>query len=285
MVLGKYLDITTVKTTDKALQKLSQDGGIVSTLLIHALETGVIEGAIVAMPTEEPWNPEPYVATTADEIIAAAGTKYVLCPLNSALKIAARENGLDKIGMVGMHCLTYAVRKMQLYPFGARHLPNKMALLLGIFCTENFTYPGIKAIIEEIHKVNIEQVQKMDVSKGKMIVTSSLGERVEVPVRLTHSYVQPGCYLCPDLTARTADVSTGSIGSPDGWSTVMPRTQTGKQLFDGAVEVGLFETKPIDPGKFGMEMLTRLAQSKWDRSERTRKERTEIGLPNPFGSL
>jgi coenzyme F420 hydrogenase subunit beta len=285
MVLGKYLDIMTVKTTDKALQKQSQDGGIVSTLLIQALETGVIEGAIVAMPTEEPWNPEPYVATTPEEIIAAAGTKYVLCPLNSALKIAARENGLDKIGMVGMHCLTYAVRKMQLYPFGARHLPNKMALLLGIFCTENFTYTGIKAIIEEIHKVNIEQVQKMDVSKGKMIVTSSLGERVEVPVKLTHNYVQPGCYLCPDLTARTADISTGSIGSPDGWSTVMPRTQTGRNLFESAVEVGLFETKPIDPGKFGMEMLTRLAQSKWDRSERTRKERTEIGLPNPFSSL
>jgi coenzyme F420 hydrogenase subunit beta len=275
----------TVKTTEKALQKQSQDGGIVSTLLIHALDTGAIEGAIVAMPTEEPWNPVPYVATTPEEIIAAAGTKYVLCPLNSALKIAARENGLDKIGMVGMHCLTYAVRKMQLYPFGARHLPNKMALLLGIFCTENFTYTGIKAIVEEIHKVNIEQVQKMDVSKGKMIVTSSMGERVEVPVKLTHNYVQPGCYLCPDLTARTADISTGSIGSPDGWSTVMPRTQTGKQLFESAVEVGLFETKPIDPGKFGMEMLTRLAQSKWDRSERTRNERTEIGLPNPFSSL
>jgi coenzyme F420 hydrogenase subunit beta len=285
MVLGKYLDIMTVKTTEKALQKQSQDGGIVSTLLIHALDTGAIEGAIVAMPTEEPWNPVPYVATTPEEIIAAAGTKYVLCPLNSALKIAARENGLDKIGMVGMHCLTYAVRKMQLYPFGARHLPNKMALLLGIFCTENFTYTGIKAIVEEIHKVNIEQVQKMDVSKGKMIVTSSMGERVEVPVKLTHNYVQPGCYLCPDLTARTADISTGSIGSPDGWSTVMPRTQTGKQLFESAVEVGLFETKPIDPGKFGMEMLTRLAQSKWDRSERTRNERTEIGLPNPFSSL
>jgi len=65
----------------------------------------------------------------------------------------------------------------------------------------------------------------------------------------------------------------------------MPRTQTGKQLFESAVEVGLFETKPIDPGKFGMEMLTRLAQSKWDRAERTRNERTEIGLPNPFSSL
>ncbi|MEI7826273.1 MAG: coenzyme F420 hydrogenase subunit beta [Euryarchaeota archaeon] len=282
MVLGKYLDIMTVKTTDKMLQRQSQDGGIVSTLLIHALETGVIEGAIVAMPTEEPWNPVPYVATTPEEIIAAAGTKYVVCPLNHALKIAARENALDKIGIVGMHCLTYAVRKMQLYPFGARHLPQKMALLLGIFCTENFSYTGIKAIVEEIHKVNIEQVSKMDVSKGKMIVTSCMGERVEVPVKLTHNYVQPGCFLCPDLTARTADISTGSIGSPDGWSTVMPRTQTGKNLFESAVEVGLFESKPIDPGKFGMEMLTRLAQSKWDRSEKTRAERAEIGLPNPF---
>jgi len=282
MVLGKYLDIMTVKTTDKTLQKYSQDGGIVSSLLIHALETGVIEGAIVAMPTDEPWNPEPYVATTPEEIIAAAGTKYVLCPLNNALKIAARENGLDKIGMVGMHCLTYAVRKMQLYPFGARHLPQKMALLLGIFCTENFSYTGIKAIVEELHKVNIEHVQKMDVSKGKMIVTSNMGERVEVPVKLTHSYVQPGCYICPDLTARTADISTGSIGSPDGWSTVMPRTKVGKDLFQSAVDMGLFETKPIDPGKFGMEMLTRLAQNKWDRSEKTRAERAEIGLPNPF---
>jgi coenzyme F420 hydrogenase subunit beta len=48
------------------------------------------------------------------------------------------------------------------------------------------------------------------------------------------------------------------------------------------VDVGLFETKPIDPGKTGMEMLTKLAQNKWDRSEKTRNERTEIGLPNPF---
>ena len=282
MVLGKYTDVMTVRATDKGLLRQSQDGGIVSGLLVHALENGLIEGAVVAMPTDEPWNPQPYVATTAEEIIAAAGTKYVLCPLNNVVKMAAREYGLDKIGFVGMHCLTYAIRKMQLYPFGARHLPNKMALLLGIFCTENFHYEGIKAIIEELHKVNIEQVSKMDVSKGKMIVVSKMGDRVEVPVKLTHNYVQPGCYVCPDLTARTADISTGSIGSPDGWSTVMPRTKVGKDLFQSAVDAGLFETKPIDPGKTGMEMLTKLAQNKWDRSEKTRNERAEIGLPNPF---
>ncbi|MDD1721218.1 MAG: coenzyme F420 hydrogenase subunit beta [Euryarchaeota archaeon] len=282
MVLGKYTDVMTVRATDKALLRQSQDGGIVTSLFIQALENGVIEGAVVAMPTDEPWNPQPYVATTPEEIIAAAGTKYVLCPNVNMVKMAAREYGLDKIGMVGMHCLTYAVRKMQLYPFGARHLPNRMALLLGIFCTENFHYEGIKAIVEELHRVNIEQVKKMDVSKGKMIVSTTMGDRVEVPVKLTHNYVQPGCFVCPDLTARTADISTGSIGSPDGWSTVMPRTQVGKDLFQSAVDAGIFETKPIDPGKFGMEMLTNLAQKKWDRSVKTRQERAEIGLPNPF---
>lgn len=282
MVLGKYTDVMTVRATDKGLLRQSQDGGIVSGLFVHALENGVIEGAVVAMPTDEPWNPEPYVATTPEEIIAAAGTKYVLCPNNNVVKMAAREYGLDKIGFVGMHCLTYAVRKMQLYPFGARHLPSKMALLLGIFCTENFHYEGIKAIAEELHKVDIEQVKKMDVSKGKMIITTTLGDRVEVPVKLTHNYVQPGCFVCPDLTARTADISTGSIGSPDGWSTVMTRTQVGKDLWQSAVDAGIFEAKPIDPGKFGMEMLTNLAQKKWDRSVKTRQERTEIGLPNPF---
>lgn len=282
MVLGKYLDIMTARTTDKALQKKAQDGGIVSALLIHALETKAIEGALVAMPTDEPWNPQPYVATTPEEIIAAAGTKYVLCPLNDAMKTAAREYALDKIGFVGMHCLTYAIRKMQLYPIGARHLPKTLALLVGIFCTENFHYEGIKAIIEELHKVNLEQVTKMDVTKGKMIVTTMAGDEVGVPVKLTHNYVQPGCYICPDLTARTADISTGSIGSPLGWSTVMPRTKVGKDLFQSAVDAGLFETKPIDPGKDGMEMLTKLAQNKWDRSVKTRQERTEIGLPNPF---
>jgi len=282
MVLGKYTDIMTVRTTDKALQKKAQDGGIVSALLIHALETGVIEGALVAMPTDEPWNPQPYVATTPEEIVAAAGTKYVLCPMNDVMKTAAREYNLDKIGFVGMHCLTYAARKMQLYPIGARHLPKTLALLVGIFCTENFHYEGIKAIIEELHKVNLELVEKMDVTKGKMIVTTKAGDEIGVPVKLTHNYVQPGCYVCPDLTARTADISTGSIGSPVGWSTVMPRTKVGKDVFQSAVDAGLFETKPIDSGPAGMELLTKLAQNKWDRSVKTRQERADLGLPNPF---
>ena len=282
MVLGKYTDIMTVRTSDKALQKKAQDGGIVSTLLIHALETGVIEGALVAMPTDEPWNPQPYVATTPEEIVAAAGTKYVLCPMNDVMKTAAREYNLDKIGFVGMHCLTYAARKMQLYPIGARHLPKTLALLVGIFCTENFHYEGIKAIIEELHKVNLELVEKMDVTKGKMIVTTKAGDEIGVPVKLTHNYVQPGCYVCPDLTARTADISTGSIGSPVGWSTVMPRTKVGKDVFQSAVDAGLFETKPIDSGPAGMELLTKLAQNKWDRSVKTRQERADLGLPNPF---
>ncbi len=53
-------------------------------------------------------------------------------------------------------CQIYAARKMQLYPFGARHIADKIALTVGIFCTENFSYAGLKTVIEDHCKVPIE---------------------------------------------------------------------------------------------------------------------------------
>src|SRR5674476_52563 len=42
MVLGKYLDIMTVKTTNKVLQKYSQDGGVASAYKKSACNTAIL---------------------------------------------------------------------------------------------------------------------------------------------------------------------------------------------------------------------------------------------------
>ncbi len=78
MVLGTYKDILTARATDKKIQKVSQDGGIVSALFTYALDEGIIEGAVVAGNTDTPWKPEPTIAMSADEIIANAISSIVI---------------------------------------------------------------------------------------------------------------------------------------------------------------------------------------------------------------
>ena len=130
MVLGTSKQIVSARATDKQIQAVSQDGGIVSGLLSFALEEKIIEGAVVAGPGKELWKPEPMVAMTKDEIIAAAGTKYTFSPNVMMLKKAVRQCGLEKVGTVAIPCQTMGIRKMQSYPFGVRFLADKIKLLV-----------------------------------------------------------------------------------------------------------------------------------------------------------
>ncbi len=80
----------------------AQDGGVATALLVQALESGIIDCAIVTDRDEE-WRTVSRVATTAEEIRAAAGTKYVIN--NSVIAVKeAMEKGCQKIGFVGTPC-------------------------------------------------------------------------------------------------------------------------------------------------------------------------------------
>jgi len=48
MVLGTYKEALSARSTDKQIQKISQDGGIVTDLLSLALDEKIIDGAVVA---------------------------------------------------------------------------------------------------------------------------------------------------------------------------------------------------------------------------------------------
>lgn len=281
MVLGTYKEAVSARATDKQIQKVSQDGGIVTALLSYALDEGIIEGAVVAGPGEELWKPEPLVAMTADEIISAAGTKYTFSPNVWALKKAVRQYGLEKVGTVGIPCHLQGIRKMQSYPFGTRFLADKLALVVGIFCMENFPIASLETFISEKMKSSLDVTEKMDIGMGKFWV-HALGEEIDLPLKETHGYEQAGCNICPDYTAELADVATGSVGSPSGWSTVLKRTDAGASAFDQAVEAGVIETKVMDDVKPGLPLLEKLSQSKKDKAKEESDRRRELGLPVPF---
>jgi len=284
--LGNYASVVAARSSDKSILKGAQDGGIVTQLFAYALEEGIIDGAIVAGPGDEPWKPVPVVATTVDELLAARGTKYNISPNMQLIKEATRSYGLDKVGIVGTPCQIQALRKGQLYPVGLRDVPDKIALAIGIFCMENFPYQSIVQLVEDHANTKLENVTKMDIGKGKFWVYTGRGATVQLPLKITHKYEQPGCHVCLDYVSNLADVSTGSVGAPDGWSTVFVRTKNGEDIWAKAIAAGCFETKPMDTVKPGLDLVTKLATEKITKNRKTLEERVTFGvgkgLRNPY---
>ena len=296
--LGKYKACVSARSTDKDILKGAQDGGIVTSLFAYALEEGIIDGAIVAGSYEDDpndecgnnvnhhWRPKPVVATTKAELLAARGTKYNISPNVSMIKEATRSFGLDKVGIVGTPCQMQAIRKLQLYPIGARDVGASIALAVGIFCMENFPYQSILQLVEDHAAMKLESVKKMEIGKGKFWVYGKRGQVVQLPLKVTHKYEQPGCHVCLDYVANLGDISTGSVGSPDGWSTVFVRSKIGDAVWAKAMADGVFETQPIEKVKPGLELVTKLANEKITKNKNTLEARKTFGvgkgLRNPY---
>ena len=284
--LGNYKSVVSARCTDKEILKGAQDGGIVTQLFAFALESGIIDGAIVAGNGAEPWRPEPVVATTRAELLAARGTKYNLSPNMSLIKEVTRSYGMDKVGIVGTPCQMQALRKGQVYPIGLRDVGDKIALAVGIFCMENFPYQSIIQLVEDHAAMKMESVKKMEIGKGKFWVYGKHGQVVQLPLKVTHKYEQPGCHVCLDYVANLGDISTGSVGSPDGWSTVFVRSRNGDSVWAKAIAAGCFETQPMEKVKPGLELVTKLANEKITKNKKTLEGRATFGvgkgLRNPY---
>lgn len=276
--LGRYITCVSARSTDKEILQKAQDGGIATALMTFALEQGIIDGAIVAGTGERPWEPEPLIATTREEILKARGTKYSISPQISLLKEATRSFGLDKVGVSGVCCQMQAVRKAQLYPINMRDVPDKVAFTVGLFCMENFSYKSMQTIVEDHAAQNLSSVKRMEIGKGKFWVYTERGNVSTLPIKVTHKYEQPGCHVCLDYVSNLGDISTGSVGSPDGWSTVFIRTKIGNEVWSKAVAAGMFETKPIEDVKPGLDLLIKLAKEKIDKNQKTVEERRNFGV-------
>jgi len=70
--------------------------------------------------------------------------------------------------------------------------------------------------------------------------------------------IEKGCIYCGDFAAAFADVSVGAVGSQEGYSTVIIRTDKGKQLLEGA---------ELTFGQVNVEEISRLSALKKSRAK------------------
>ncbi|MEM4425180.1 MAG: Coenzyme F420 hydrogenase/dehydrogenase, beta subunit C-terminal domain [Candidatus Nezhaarchaeales archaeon] len=259
-VLGGYTKIVSARTTLSEVMPVAQDGGVVTTLLIYALEERLTDGVIVASKSSvETWKPVPKVALSVNDVLEAAGTKYSNCPNLVAIKDALYGYDLKKLCIVGVPCQVTAARDVKVHPKAARKIGDKIAFIIGLFCMESFPYINLIQFLKS-SGVDVAKVTKFDIKEGRFKVYIGDAEVLSVPIRDLKDCANRFCEVCRDLTSWYADISVGAIGSKKGWSTVIVRSSEGVKLFDGAVQKGYLEVK--DVGSNEIESLKKIARRK-----------------------
>lgn len=233
-LLGNFQKITAAKSTDNNILGHAQNGGVVTTLLIHALNTELIDGVLMANKDEN-WYPKPFIARTPEEVIRAAGSIYAMIPTLSVYKEAVYRSKIENLGFVGLPCQIQAVRKFQMWP-PLSDKYGKFRLIIGLFCSSNYSYESMYKLVQDLIGVSTREIKKVDVSHGKFIAYLNNGTIEEISIKGTSNYHYSSCEYCKDYTAEFADVSVGSVGAPsNNWNSVIIRTKEGQQLFNDAL--------------------------------------------------
>ena len=211
-----------------------QDGGVITSFLKYLLDFNKIDGAIVV--GDEQWKPVSMVITSPDDLENTSKSKYTVSTLEALS--AAGEMGLEKVAVVGLPCQIVGLRKLQYLPYSSKHdnelgwdgkpvkLP-KIEYLIGLFCSEKFEFEILADILEELN-LSFRDVKKFDVNKGKFVIETIDGEFINIPVK-DIPYAS-GCKMCRDFDSEMADVSVGSVGSEDGYSTIIIRSKKGEEI-------------------------------------------------------
>lgn len=255
---GIYRKLAIAQATDSQTLRVCQDGGAVTALLLSALKEGIIDSAVVAGKEQgKPFYPRPILATTKEEILQSAGTKYFYSPNILAIPEAIKQKK-NSVAFVGTPCQIRAIRKMQM--MGLKKYVAPLKFLIGLACSECFTYEGLmEKHMHEKLGINLNSIKKINI-KGKMILTLD-SENVAIPLAETKKYVRQKCHSCQDFSSELADISAGGLGL-EGWTLLVMRTEKGEELFSRAEKAGVIKTRSVDEEVNALNLLNKLSRKK-----------------------
>ncbi len=288
-LIGNYLNSYCGFATDHDIRYSSASGGLVTAVLIHALDEGRIDGALVTrMKKDNPLEPEPFIARTKDEIIEASKSKYCPVPANIAISEILEKEG--RYAVVGLPCHIHGIRNAERIN---KKLKERIVLHLSIFCSG---VPSFMATEFLLFKRNLrsEEVKKLDYRgegwPGCMTLCLKNDEKIFLPypgyrdgkriLFIPTLFISDRCAVCTDWFSEMADISFGDAWLPEikkydtiGTSIIISRTNNGEDILaqmlnKGVISLNLLSVDKIlesQPGFFykKKQLVVRLAISRF----------------------
>lgn len=258
-LIGYYKSCYTGYATDLDIRFNSTSGGLVTAILLFALEHGLIDGALVTrMSKNDPLEVEPFIARTKEEIIGASKSKYCPVPANIALKQIIDSDD-EKLAIVGLPCHIQGVRKAERI---SPKLKQKIVLHLGLFCGRCPSFIGTEFLLQSVNveKSNVESIDYRGGGwpSGTSIILKN-GNRLFIPHNITWGlislFVPRRCTLCSDGVCELADISFADAWLPElsrdkmGLSLIINRSDIGERLLKMMASSSNLELSPIDASK------------------------------------
>jgi coenzyme F420 hydrogenase subunit beta len=263
-VSGIFSDVFLARSSEKAIHEVGQDGGLVGAILLWALQQDLIDAALVSYLEGDgsSWRARPGVATTREDIVASAGSRYTYSA-NTLAYDEAVEAGHQRIALVGMGCQTSSVPTMKARKIGK--VGRRFELNIGLLCSKTFDDRIFEELFEAKYGLKRADIKKVNI-KGVFQIWTHDGGYHEVPLKECHAWTREGCNMCPDFAAEHADISTGGIGKYNDWTLTVVRTEAGRAIMDGLLRDGWIETRPgtDDPGAIAlMHKLAVKSRKRW----------------------
>ncbi len=243
---GQFIHSLIAHSNDPYLREHSTSGGLVTEILLAALEKGKIDGAVVIVSDEkEIWKGKPIIARTRDEILKSLKSKYAIAPTNSAFAEIKAVEG--KYALVGLPCQIHGFLKAAELD---TKLKERVVFTIGIFCHAAVELEGYNIIWNSLGedknraKKFISRVGKHpgtphlefeDGSLSPVYYPNKKGFRpssMEIINILYRLYSPERCLTCFDALAQFADISIGDpwmsppedqVDFHDGWSFALVR--------------------------------------------------------------
>ncbi len=238
---------------------------IIRAILTAGRSAGLIDG--VAMLDLDPWTLEPLarIATTVEDIVDTVGPQYLWAPVFDVLNEAVFRWKMENLAVVGAPCASEAIRKLRdstnprLKPY-----QSSLRLRISIFCTGMYQPELVDEVLIRRMGLHRDQIKRLEVSPDRKWLHAVLwdGSKHSIPRQLAEEYTRPGCATCNDYLGDSADLAVGTLGAPEGASTLIVRSQAGDVFARNAIQMNLLETGPA----VDQEALTASRQEKGRRA-------------------
>ena len=252
---GPYRQLQIGYATDPEVRASGASGAILSSILIYLMDKKRIDGAIITrMSHTKPWLTEPFIATTREEILEAAQSKYIITSVNEILEHSADFKG--KLALVGLPGQVQSIRKLQK---AGDPVVSNISYIFGPFYGNTLHFSSVKSFLRSHGERDHTQIRKLYFRHGEwpgnMRVEMESGRVIELK-KFHANYLIPfhivrNSLYCTDFTNEFTDISGGDAWAPvyeergKGYSLVIARTETGSRMLEEMEKDGKLELQKL----------------------------------------